>query len=73
MSNRKTKYLTLKQAVQLVRDEDGIPITASRVHKDNHLGCGPTPAGRYGPGFLYTAEGFRRYAQGRVKKIEPVE
>ena len=64
------KYVTRREGVRLVR-EQGIPLTIGRVNKDSMLGCGPTPAGRYGPGYLYTPEEFLRYATDHVVKRAP--
>jgi len=41
------------------------------VAKDSMLGRGPAPAGKYGPGYLYTPEEFLRYAIDRVVKRAP--
>ena len=64
------KYVTRREGVQLAR-QHGIPLSVSRVNKDASLGCGPTPAGPYGPGYLYTPEEFLRYATDRVVKRAP--
>src|SRR5262245_31558862 len=64
------KYVTRKEGVKLVR-ERGIPLTINRVNKDAMDGCGPAPAGKYGPGYLYTPEEFLRYAHDRIVKRAP--
>ena len=63
-------YVTRKEGVKLAR-ERGIPLTIGRVAKDSMLGRGPAPAGKYGPGYLYTPEEFLRYAIDRVVKRAP--
>lgn len=66
------KFVTRKEGVALA-NERGIPLTVGRVHKDSADGCGPKPAGRYGPTFLYSAEEFLRYAETRVRQHAPDE
>jgi len=65
----KPTFVTRREGVKMAR-ERGIPLTIGRVNKDSMLGCGPAPAGRYGPGYLYTPEEFLRYAIDRLLSIQ---
>ena len=60
------KFYTRREGVELAKAH-GIPLTIGRVNKDAMDGVGPQPSGRYGPGFLYTAEEFLRYAEERIR------
>jgi hypothetical protein len=59
------RYVTRREGVEMARAA-GVPLSVSRVHKDTSLGVGPTPAGRYGPQYLYEASEFLKYAQRRA-------
>jgi hypothetical protein len=64
------KLVALDDAVELIREETGIPITRSRIHKDSALGIAPKPAATFGRRYLWRPEDIIAYARGLIKPVE---
>jgi hypothetical protein len=56
MDTDNTRLVTIDAAVELVREETGIPITKSRIHKDSAKGVAPPPDAIYGRRYLWRPE-----------------
>jgi hypothetical protein len=71
MSDQSEPYLTRKQAVELVRAETGIPLTASAFDKASmrKIGRAPKPAAVYGRQHLYTRATILEFARSLLKPV----
>jgi hypothetical protein len=73
MDNDNTPLVTIDAAVELVREETGVPITKSRIHKDSAAGIAPRPDAIYGRRYLWRREKILDYARGLIKPPRPPE
>jgi hypothetical protein len=76
MSDQSTDFddapplVTIDEAVKLVREKTGVPITKSRIHKDSAAGVAPPPDAVYGRRYLWRPEKILAYAQSLIKAPE---
>jgi hypothetical protein len=57
----------IDDAVALIREQTGIPITKSRIHKDSAKGIAPKPAATFGRRYLWHPNEMVAYARTLIK------
>jgi hypothetical protein len=59
--------VTVDGAVKLIREEIGVPIPRSRLHRDSAAGRAPAPDMVYGKTYLYRPAKIRAYGRSLIK------
>ena len=67
MQDNSEPYLTRQEAVRVIREVTGIPVTDSRIDKAAMRGQGPKPIAQYGRRFLYRKTDVIEWALSLVK------
>ena len=61
--------LTRRQAVELIREELGVPLGLSKIEKDAMDGRGPKPRAKYGRHFLYDRADVLAYGRSLIEPV----
>jgi hypothetical protein len=69
MDNNKELLVTSQELAAIVRRETGIPVTPSRIAKDNAAGRGPHVAATFGKNYLYRPQDGIAYAKSLVRPM----
>ena len=70
-TNDDDKLVTVDAAVALIREQLGIPIPKSRLHRDRAAGIAPRPDAIYGNRYLWRPEKILAYARTLIKTFPP--
>ena len=70
-TNDNEALVTVDAAVALIREQLGIPIPKSRLHRDSANGIAPRPDAVYGNRYLWKPEKILAYAKTLIKPVPP--
>jgi len=70
-TNDDDKLVTVDAAVALIREQLGIPIPKSRLHRDSSKGIAPKPDAVYGNRYLWRPDKILEYGRSLIKPVPP--